>query len=400
LESGGIQVLRFSISKTYGLLLSALFAFFACSSQPYFPPPEADGGWRKNTETGFIRSLGIDPERLEEFGSYSLSVPNSDWKPYADFKGTLVIKDGWIIGEWYNIPEAKTFRTYLSSNGKAFAITCFGIMLKDSEDGEIDVEISPESLVYDKRWLSEGFPLSDPQKKEINFEQVFQHTSGLCPERTGTGEAIEQGRNEWTDYSGWILGHDPRWPQTGKVYFPPGHPEAWPGKETWGEHSGGYSSVSFGHLGLVLRNVYSLPASQFLWNRLLQPVGFSGIDYHAPPSEKLKWFSAGGLRMSPRDYARFAYFLLRDGNWEGEQLVPVSWIQRFRLSSRYPNIRSNVDGFFGQYPQSMFRIAGSGLNWAFIIPELDLIALRTGRSSNRLWDEVERTFLEKLFSAL
>jgi hypothetical protein len=104
--------------------------------------------------------------------------------------------------------------------------------------------------------------------------------------------------------------------------------------------------------------------------------------------------------MNPRDYARFAYFLLRDGNWGGEQLVPASWIQRFRLSSRYPNIRSNVDGFFGRYPKSMFRIAGSGLNWAFMVPEFDLIVLRTGRSSNRLWGDVEQVFLEKLFAAL
>lgn len=37
----------------------------------YFPPPEASGGWRKNTNPGFIDSLGIDPQKLKEFGNYS-----------------------------------------------------------------------------------------------------------------------------------------------------------------------------------------------------------------------------------------------------------------------------------------------------------------------------------------
>ncbi len=83
-----------------------------------------------------------------------------------------------------------------------------------------------------------------------------------------------------------------------------------------------------------------------------------------------------------------------------KQLVPDGWIQRFRLSSRYPNLRSNVDGFFGRYPATMFRIAGSGLNWAFVVPELNLIALRAARSDNRTWNEVEQTFLAKLFAAV
>ena len=105
--------------------------------------------------------------------------------------------------------------------------------------------------------------------------------------------------------------------------------------------------------------------------------------------------------MTPRDYARFAYFLLRDGRWKDEQIVPSSYIQRFRTSALYPNLRSNLDGYFGAgYPKDMFRIAGSGLNWAFMVPSLDLIALRTGRASNAIWDEVQQEFLRKAFAAV
>lgn len=380
--------------------LALLLTYLSCQDSRYYPLPEAEGGWRKQTDPGFLHSLGLDSERLEEFGHYNLSVSNTNWKPYSDYQGTLVIKDGWIVGEWYNTPDARNFKTYISSNGKAVAAICLGIMVRDSRDGHLSVQIDPSSKLYHRDWLPGGFPLSDPLKAEITLEHVLQHTSGICPERTGTGEAVEQGRNDWTNYENWILGHDPQWPQTGQIYFPPGQPEEWVGNEVWAEDAGGYSSVAFGHLGLILANVYEKPAREFLWNRLLEPIGFSGIEFHAPPSEEIEWFSAGGLRMTPRDYARFAYFLLRDGQWNGQQIVDISWVKKFRESTAYINIRSNQDGFFGQYPKEMFRIAGSGLNWAFIIPSLDLIAIRTGRASNGKWDEVEQKFLQKLFAAV
>lgn len=384
-----------------GLLLVGLCVSCASSrDEVYFPAPESEGGWRKRTDPAFVRSLGLDPGLLEEFGRYNLSVPNTNWKPYSDYQGILVIKDGWIVGEWYNVPEAEDFRTYLSSNGKAFAAMAFGVMHKDSQAGRIRPQIGPESRVYEREWLPQGFPLSDPRKVAITFEQIFRHTSGLCPERTNVGEPVEQGRNEWTSYTDWIVGHDERWPQTGKVYFPPGDPEAWPGKEIWGDHAGGYSSIGFGHIGLVLSKVYGMPAWEFLWTRLLDPMGFAGIDFHAPPSEETRWFSAGGLRMTPRDYARFAHFLAHDGRWKDRQLVDASWVRKFRESIAYINIRSNHDSFFGRYPADMFRIAGSGLNWAFIVPSLDLIGIRTGRAPNSRWDEVEQCFLEKLFAAV
>ena len=393
--------LFFVIWTVVGILGGTPCANAADTATDYFPPTEAKGGWRKNTDPEFIRSLELDPEKLEEFGQYNLSVPNNRWNPYAKYKGILVIKDGWIVGEWYNTPEARTFESYLSSNGKSFAMVLMGILMEDGAAGKIDHKIGPESKVYDRRWLPQGFPLSDARKDSITFEQIFQHTSGLCPERTASGEDVEEGRDEWTDYVDWIVGHDKKWPQTAKLYFRPDHAEEYDGRETQAKHSYAYSSVAMGHLGVVLQNVYQMPAREFLWKRLLEPIGFSGIDFHRPPNDVIHWFSAGGLRMNPRDYARFAYFLQRDGRWGQKQLVSAAWIQRFRRSARYANILSNADGAFGdEYPKDMFRIAGSGLNWAYIIPSLDLIALRTGRADNSTWSQVRGEFLEKLFAAL
>jgi len=392
-----IDLGRFGLS----FLLGALMLVGCNSEEEYFPPTESNGGWRKNTSPDFVHSLGLNPQKLEEFGDYNLGIENTSWMPYAQHKGIIVIKNGWIVGEWYNAPAAREFRTYISSNGKAFAMIAFGILMQDGISGRVSNALIPESKVYDPCWLDEGFPLSDPRKERISFEQIFRHTSGLCPERTASGESVEEGRNKWTDYVEWVVGRDERWPQTTPLYFDPGKIEQYVGRDVSGEYANAYSSVGFCHLGLVFRNIYEQPAHRFLWERLLEPIGFSGIDFHAPPNVSTKWFSAGGLRMTPRDYARFAYLLLRDGHWQDTEIVPESWVQRFRNSPLYPNIRSNYDGVFGsQYPKDMFRIAGSGLNWAFMIPSLDIIALRTGRADNREWEEVEKIFLERLFDSI
>ena len=359
----------------------------AAQAQEYYPPPEADGGWRKNTDPDFVRSLGLDPEKLEEFVAYNTRVPpkNTETGRMSDYASCIVIKNGWIVAEWYSRPDARTFRQYLSSNGKSFAMACFGMVVEDSRHGRLKVKVGIDSKVYDTRWLPEGFPLSDPRKSEITFHHLFKHQSGILPESVlnpwhGWNKA------DW-DFRLFTVGRDKEYPQSAPLQFDPGT-------------KSDYSSTAYDHISLVFPHLTGSHAHEFLWERLLKPIGFGRIDYQRPPKGPHKWSTGGALRMTPRDYARFAYLLLRNGTWGDRQLVPASWIRQFTTSPDYSNIRSNVDGRFGSHlPKNVFRIAGSGLNWAFIVPSLDLIAIRTSRSPNRMWNEVRTNFLEKLFAA-
>lgn len=373
----------------------------AAAAEDYFPESDLETGWRKNTHPAFVHSLGLDPDQVKGMGRYNLSIRNFsvDGYDYAKHKGALVIKDGWIVGEWYDRPDGKTYMTYLSSVGKSVALTCFGIAVKDAREGRIPQPIDRNSKVYDPRWLSVGFPLSDPRKADITFEHIFRHTSGLTPQLTADGVIVEKGRDEWTDYVSWVVGRDPQWPQTRTLYFPPGHPQAYPGRERWGSHEGAYSSVAFAHLGLVFSQLYGRPAHEFLWTRLLQPIGASGVAFHEPPQPpEIRWFTGGGLRLTTRDFARFAYLLMKNGRWKERQLLPPEWVESFTSTPYYPNLRSNVDGYFGKrYPKDLFRMFGSGGNFAFVVPSLDLIAVRTGRTSVQVMKRLQRDFLNRMF---
>lgn len=122
--------------------------------------------------------------------------------------------------------------------------------------------------------------------------------------------------------------------------------------------------------------------------------------------------TSGGLWLTPRDYARFAYFLLHDGNWKGQQLTNQGWVAYFREQAEYPKICGNVEGtgtsgvtrqvgyknLYPQYPPDMIRLSGSRLNNAYIFPSQDLVIIRTSRIyPSSIWDEKEDEFIEKLF---
>jgi hypothetical protein len=341
----------------------------------YYPPPETDGGWRKNTEASFVESLGLDPDLLEQFGQYNLSIASS-----SGVKGCLVIKDGWIVGEWYEGTDAETFLNYISSNGKAWAMLLFGRLV------ERQPSLGLGARVYDSGWLAEGFPLSDLRKDQITFDMIFRHTSGILPESVGdTREGAD-----W-DFQLYTVGRDSDYPESAPLQFDPGS-------------QSDYSSVAYNHLSLVFRNATGQLGADYLRQELLDPIGFGAVSYRQMTGMgDYEWACSGqtGPRMTTRDYARLAYLMLRDGRWEDEQLVPTAWLDTFRTSAAYGNIRSNVDGYYGaSYPSDMYRVAGSGLNWAYVVPSLDLVALRTSRASNALWAEVESSFLEQLFAAV
>ncbi|MDX9834293.1 MAG: serine hydrolase [Desulfobulbus sp.] len=401
LRSASIRLVRSFLLASCAVLLAGCDTLF--NAADYYPPPETAGGWRKNVSAEFVRAQGLDFQALQDLGRFSQSVQNTPWVgyDYHHHTATIVIKNGWIVGEWYSLPESRFFQQYLASNGKSFAYVLFGVLVKDGREGQARVRVTEQSRVYDPTYLQEGFPLSDPRKTEITFEQIFRHTAGFLPEESKDGDKLEKGRNSWSDYRAWVTGRDPKWPVTGPLLFPPGHPEAYAGSETWGDHQGAYSSIGFAHLGLVFRHAFGHTASAVLWDRILQPIGFSGVSYHYPPPGAHRWMTSGGLCMTPRDYARFAYLILRKGRWEARRIVDPEWIERTFDAPWYQNMRSNVDGYFGkELPADTLRLFGSGGNFAFIVPSQDLIVIRCARITNQVAEIMEPKFLARLAQVL
>jgi CubicO group peptidase (beta-lactamase class C family) len=369
---------------------------FAFALAGYFPPSEANGGWRRTTSTDNIRALGMKPEGLSALGAYGMSLP---WENFStgvsgydpSNKAALVIKGGWIVGEYYNKSSARTAVYYLASNGKSFAMMLMGRLQLDYPA----LGITASSRLYDRRWLAQGFPLTDSRKADITFDHLFRHASGIIPQvQDPIADGSLSSKPGW-NFAPFTVGKDADYPVSAPLYFRPGYPSTYPKGDT-------YSSVAFNHLSLVFRNVSGMEAGVYLRNRILNPIGVGRMAFITNSGMgSYVWATGGNQLASARDYARLAYLLLHEGTWAGRQIFTSSWIRRFTTASGYRNMDSNANCHWGkQYPKDMYRLIGSGINIAFIVPSLDLVATLTGRIPNTMRDQVSNTFLQKLFASV
>lgn len=64
--------------------------------------------------------------------------------------------------------------------------------------------------------------------------------------------------------------------------------------------------------------------ADYPWRRLFDPIGITSAtlerDVTGTPIGSSWWYA------TPRDYARFGYFLLRDGCWNNERILPERWV--------------------------------------------------------------------------
>lgn len=258
----------------------------------YHPPPESKGGWRKLETAEEVRRVGgMDPQKLEGVRQWLLE---SDQRNFA----AVVIRHGHVVLEVERGNSAKTDARRVASVSKAVCATVLAIASELSQQGGTPRRMSFGDPAFD--FIPWAQPLSDPRKANITVRQLFNHTSGICPEATGA-------KNDGTwEY---VLGHTGD-PNTVRLAFDPGT-------------ASGYSSHALHHASLVCENVTGLPYDQFAIRHLFEPIGCEHwwFQYY-DGGEKYGRHPSHGMGMPARDLARIAYCMLRGGDWNGRQVIP------------------------------------------------------------------------------
>jgi len=373
----------------------------------YFPPPVSEKNWRKNTDHKFIKSLGINPIELEEFGRWNLE--NNLDKESLTLNACLVIKNGWIIGEWYSDKdgshnfnkEYENRQVYLPSLSKALTIALFGILLEEKK--AVQYNLSLNSNIYDKRWLTDGYPLSDPRKMDITIDHIFSHTSGLLPDCIGIISGTGKSNYDF------ILGKHPIYTKSAQLYFDPGKPEQF-------EMEFSSSDLAFDHMLFIIENIANQPAHIYLESALLHRIGIHDIIYNANcewSNQGVKWIPSKSICLNTRDFARFAYFIMKNGIWNNEQLTKKGYLENILSNKNYPDLSGDLNSgnkmmkkFATQFlksPQSfndLIRVGGALSSWAYIIPSQEIIAIRIGEKNRINKNILEKIFLEKLFNII
>jgi len=275
---------------------------------PYEQVPEQiDDGWLPAS----LVDVGIDPVWINKMlgaidpGNRRGIRPSEQNEAYSfhDIHSILIVKDGRLVFEEYFYNYYRENPHTLASVTKSITSLLVGLAIDQGHLSGVDEKILP--------YFPEYLPLQQPDQRvgEITIEDLLTMRHGWeC--------------DEWDPASITYRTKDFEYKHADLVKATLELPvETDPGSHF------SYCTPSTVVLGAVLERATGMTLSQFAWQNLFDPLGINRATWmHVPGGG---WTQAGsGVEMIPRDMARIGLLVLRNGNWNSEQIVPESWIQR------------------------------------------------------------------------
>jgi CubicO group peptidase (beta-lactamase class C family) len=154
-----------------------------------------------------------------------------------------------------------------------------------------------------------------------------------------------------------------------------------------------YNDTRVNALALAALNVWRRPLPEVLREYVMDPIGASptwrwfGYDnaWVIIDGQRIQSVSGGGhwgggMFISALDQARFGLFTLRNGNWNGEQLLSAEWLDMARTPTPaqtgygFMNFFLNTEQrMYPAAPASSWSHRGAGVNMIYCDPENDLV---------------------------
>ncbi len=148
-----------------------------------------------------------------------------------------------------------------------------------------------------------------------------------------------------------------------------------------------YVSMDTQVLGMILERATGRSPSAYLEEKIWQRIGPES-DAHWLLDGSGTELAFGGLNVTLRDYARFGRLYLRNGDWQGETIVPPDWVQVSitpREPHQMPGGNSATDSLFGygyQWwiptdPDGEYMAMGVYGQYLYIYPKQRLVIVKT-----------------------
>jgi CubicO group peptidase (beta-lactamase class C family) len=128
-------------------------------------------------------------------------------------------------------------------------------------------------------------------------------------------------------------------------------------------------------LSAIIQEATGVSAAAFAQQHLFAPLGIEDVEWPANPQGiSIGW---GELHMRPHDMAKIGYLYLNEGEWSGEQVVPVDWV---RASTRKHISATLQDGYGYQWwvaDDGVFMALGYAGQYIVVVPEQELVVVFT-----------------------
>jgi len=279
-----------------------------------------------------------------------------------DIHSVLIVKNGKLVLEDYFYGYARHKTHSMMSVTKSITSILIGIGKDQKKIPNIDKKIYEFFPSYKEiSW--------DDLKNEIRLKHVLAMTAGLdwndwdypdTDPRSTTQAMIRS--DDWIKF---VLGR--------KAIDTPGKNFV---------YSNGLTML----LGEILRNTTSLYADKFAKEYLFDPLGISDFSWQKLPDGTI--ITAWGLKLKPRDMAKIGFMMLKDGKWQGRQIVSSTWVKEstkahveedILLGSGYGYQWWRGRTFINNKNIETFYAAGKGGQYIFVCPALDLVSVFTSK---------------------
>ena len=294
--------------------------------------------------TASLESQGMCPDEVQSVIDYAFLEGN-------DTGAIIVIRNGYIVIEEYDSDKTENDLATSWSVGKSFASALMGVALEEGLVSSLDETTGQ----YFSEWAG-------TERENITIRHLMTLRTGLEADCLGPPNDYDNGGNSIyfsIDQVACALNRELQGPIGNKLY--------------------GYSNSDVMLAGEIMEITSGMKLDEYLDQKL---GSIMNADYQW-------WEDAVGnslgyccIDATPRDFGRFGLLFARNGEWNGQQLIPESWIE---LSTSLA-----LDGEYGYYwwpinDHNGFVAIGLHGQTIAVIPEDNLVIMRFGNYS-RLGD--------------
>ena len=303
----------------------------------YWPTDE----WQ--TSTPEVHSMNVT--RLQEMETY---INDSSWAD--DIISLLIVHDGYLVYEnYFGHPENIDVANEIHSCSKSVTSLLVGIAIAQGYIGGVD------DFVLDY-FPDRTFENMDARKEAITIEHLLTMTSGL-PWTEGEYGALVSS----PDWVKWVLDRP--------MDYAPG--------ERWVYNTGGSHLLS-----AIVSEATGQNTTVFADEFLFSPLGISYWWWPGDPQGAA--MGGSDLYLRPRDIAKIGYLCLRGGVWDGQIIVPHSWLATSTSCqfTFHPIPGSSGYGYqWWVYPHvGAYAARGVLGQHIWVVPNRDLVVVITGDS--------------------
>lgn len=316
-----------------------------------------------------IRKLKVDNRSINSTG-----VNLNDFVKLHRTLSFLIIRNDSILYQYYAKDLSPETRVSSFSISKAYVAMLVGIAIHDKLIKGVDQPITD----FISEWRGKkGYQL-------ITIKNLLRHTSGLKFTTSMTNVLSDQSQFY---YMGGLRQRvlNAQIEEEPNLHFK-------------------YQSENTCLLDLILERVTHKSLSAYLEEKIWKPIGTEAPAYWSTDSEDSTAIEKSFCCLNARtvDYAKFSRLLLRNGNWEGKQLIPSNWIKEATTSTTDNGGKISYGYGMGLGPKAYGSFFPAGLfgQFLYVYPKKNVIIVRFGNSTvpyvPDYWKEVMLQIIDQL----